>query len=104
MTEFTIPQQLESQRLILRMFREGDWRSMHAHCSNPECTRYTLGRVLAEGESWRQTATLAGHWLLRGYAPYALAVGASFERETDFRGRRFPVFRHAFPAEGRPTA
>ena len=34
----------------------------------------------------------------------ALAVGASFERETDFRGRRFQVFRHAFPAEGRPTA
>lgn len=78
MTEFTIPQQLESESLILRMFREADWRSMHAHYSNPECTRYTLGRVLTEGESWRQTATLAGHWLLRGYGPCALEDKASW--------------------------
>lgn len=77
MTEFAIPQRLESERLILRMFREGDWHSMHAHYSHPECTRYTLGRVLSEGESWRQTATLAGHWLLRGYGPYALEDKAS---------------------------
>jgi RimJ/RimL family protein N-acetyltransferase len=173
MSEFTIPQRLDSERLILRPFVEADWRSMHAHYSHPECTRYTLGRVLTEGESWRLTATLAGHWLLRGYGPYALedkasgtmigaaglwhpvdfpereikwalhpdcwgqgyaseaarcvlrmaqavypqsppisfidrdnagsirvalAVGATFERELDFRGRRFQVYRHAYPA------
>lgn len=74
---FEIPQQIESARLILRMFREDDWRSMHAHYSNPECTRFTLGRQLSEGESWRMTATLAGHWLLRGYGPYALEEKAS---------------------------
>lgn len=173
MSEFTIPQRLESERLILRPFVEADWRSMHAHYAHPECTRYTLGRVLSEGESWRLTATLAGHWLLRGYGPYALedrasgtmigaaglwhpvdfpereikwalhpdwwglgyaseaarcvlrmaqtvypeqppisfidrdnagsirvalAVGAAFEREMDFRGRRFQVFRHRYAA------
>lgn len=70
--QFQIPQQLETKRLTLRMFREADWRSMHAHYANPECTRFTLGRVLSEGESWRMCATLAGHWLLRGYGPYAL--------------------------------
>lgn len=77
MNQYKIPTQLESERLILRMFREDDWRPMHAHYSHPECTRYTLGRVLSEGESWRLTATLAGHWLLRGYGPYALQEKAS---------------------------
>jgi len=79
MSLFQIPQRLETERLILRMFREEDWRGMHAHYSNPECTRFTLGRVLTEGESWRLTATLAGHWLLRGYGPYALEDKASGE-------------------------
>jgi RimJ/RimL family protein N-acetyltransferase len=77
MSEFAIPQRLESERLILRMFEEADWRSMHAHYANPDCTRFTLGRVLSEGESWRMTATLAGHWLMRGYGPYALEEKAS---------------------------
>lgn len=77
MSQFEIPPRIESDRLILRQFREGDWRGMHAHYSDPECTRHTLGRVLSEGESWRLTATLAGHWLLRGYGPYALEEKAS---------------------------
>ena len=79
MNEYAIPPRLESDRLILRMFREDDWRSMHAHYGNPDCTRFTLGRVLSEGESWRMTATLAGHWLLRGYGPYALEEKAGGE-------------------------
>lgn len=77
MKQFEIPPRLESERLVLRMFCEADWAGMHAHYANPECTRFTLGRVLSEGESWRQTATLAGHWLLRGYGPYALEEKAS---------------------------
>jgi len=77
MVMYAIPPRLESERLILRMFREEDWRSMHSHYSCPDCTRFTLGRVLSEGESWRMTATLAGHWLLRGYGPYAVEEKAS---------------------------
>ncbi len=69
---FLIPERLETARLRLRPFREEDWQGMHRHYSDPACTRYTLGRMLSEGESWRLTATLAGHWLLRGYGPYAL--------------------------------
>jgi len=76
MTSFLIPERAESARLILRMFREDDWRAMHAHYADPASTRYTIGRPLSEGESWRLTATLAGHWLLRGYGPYALEAKA----------------------------
>lgn len=72
MSAFTIPPRLETDRLVLRMFREEDWQAMHAHYADPVCTRHTLGRTLSEGESWRMTAALAGHWLLRGYGPYAV--------------------------------
>ncbi|HLO65221.1 MAG TPA: GNAT family N-acetyltransferase [Azonexus sp.] len=75
--QFLIPERLETARLLLRPFREEDWQAMHRHYSDPACTRYTLGRSLSEGESWRLTATLAGHWLLRGYGPYALEEKAS---------------------------
>lgn len=71
---FLIPEELFSERLHLRPFREADWQGMHRHYSDPACTRHTLGRVLSEGESWRLTATLAGHWLLRGYGPYAVVA------------------------------
>lgn len=172
MTSFLILECVETPRLRLRPFRESDWTAMHAHYADLESTRYTLGRTLGEGESWRLTATLAGHWLLRGYGPYALeakadgrvlgtvglwhpvdfpereikwalhpaargqgyaseaarrvqqvaaaafpgrppisfidrdnaasirvalAVNACFESETDFRGRRFQVYRHPAP-------
>lgn len=74
---FTLPTHLASERLHLRPFAEADWEGMHRHYCNPECTRFTVGRALSEGESWRQTATLAGHWLLRGYGPYAVEEMAS---------------------------
>lgn len=77
MSEFEIPTRLESERLVLRMFHEDDWRCMHTHYGNADCTRYTVGRALSEGESWRLTATLAGHWLLRGYGPYAVEEKSS---------------------------
>ena len=77
MNDYAIPSRLVSERLVLRLFREEDWQGMHAHYGDPDCTRFTLGRVLSEGESWRMTAALAGHWQLRGYGPYALEEKAS---------------------------
>ncbi|MCV2352849.1 GNAT family N-acetyltransferase [Paucibacter sp. B2R-40] len=67
-----IPTRLESERLILRPFVHSDWPALHAHYADPECTRFTFGRALSEGESWRALASMAGHWVLRGYGPYAL--------------------------------
>lgn len=72
-----IPMTLTTRRLSLRQFVHEDWRAMHEHYSDPECTRYTLGRALSEGESWRTMASLLGHWVLRGYGPYALVENAS---------------------------
>jgi len=72
MHDFLIPTHIESPRLVLRMLQDADWRALHEQYSDEECTRYTLGRVLTEGESWRTMSTILGHWMLRGYGPYAV--------------------------------
>ncbi|WP_028455906.1 GNAT family N-acetyltransferase [Chitinilyticum litopenaei] len=73
----TIPRQLASERLILREFRHDDWPELHAHYADEACTRFTFRRALSEGESWRAMASMAGHWALRGYGPYAIEERAS---------------------------
>ncbi len=70
--EYSIPTQLETDRLLLRMFQHKDWKDMHAYYGDEESMRYTTGRTLTEGETWRTMAGAAGHWLLRGYGPYAV--------------------------------
>lgn len=72
-----IPHKIETPRLILRQFAHEDWSTMHEHYSDPDCTKYTLGRALSEGESWRTMASLVGHWALRGYGPYAIEEKAT---------------------------
>lgn len=71
-TPLRVPQTLETERLLLRMFVEDDWRALHEHYSDAECTRFTFRRPLTEGGSWRAMASMVGHWQLRGYGPYAL--------------------------------
>ena len=73
----TVPTSLTTERLTLRQFAPDDWRAMHEHYSDLECTRFTFGRALTEGESWRAVASMVGHWQLRGYGPYAVVVNAS---------------------------
>ncbi|MBU2704078.1 RimJ/RimL family protein N-acetyltransferase [Sporomusaceae bacterium BoRhaA] len=70
--KFRIPEQLETKQLVLRMFKEDDWRDLHEYYSDDACIKYTIGRVLTEAESWREIAIRTGHWFLRGYGPYAV--------------------------------
>ena len=71
-SRFTIPEGLETERLVLRMFVEDDWRALHEHYSDAECTRFTFRRALTEAATWRAMASMVGHWQLRGYGPYAV--------------------------------
>ena len=64
--------QLETNRLILRQFRDDDWRDLHAYYGDAVATRFTFGRALNEGDTWRVMSGMLGHWQLRGYGPYAL--------------------------------
>jgi len=69
---YLIPELLETPRLRLRPFVHDDWRAMHEHYSDPECTRFTFGRAFSEAGTWRAMASMVGHWQLRGYGPYAI--------------------------------
>ena len=69
---YAIPEKVETERLILRVFKESDWVDLHKLYSDPDCTQYTIQRTLTEGESWRAMATMIGHWQIRGYGPYAV--------------------------------
>jgi len=75
--KFLIPEIIESKRLVLRTFKDSDWRDLHALYSDGECIKYTIQRSLTEGESWRTMAAMIGHWHLRGYGPYAVVEKAS---------------------------
>ncbi|MEO6659948.1 MAG: GNAT family N-acetyltransferase [Burkholderiaceae bacterium] len=72
-----VPHSIINARISLRQFVADDWRALHEHYSDPECTRFAFGRALAEGESWRAMASMVGHWQLRGFGPYAVVEQAS---------------------------
>lgn len=64
---------LETERLVLRMFREDDLEQYARICSDPEVVRYLGdGKTLNRAEAWRQMAMILGHWELRGYGPWAV--------------------------------
>lgn len=86
-----VPQQLETERLILRQFQNNDWRELYAYYADSEVTKYTVGRALTEGETWRTMASMVGHWTLHGYGPYAIT-----ERES---GKILGVVGFWYPAD-----
>jgi RimJ/RimL family protein N-acetyltransferase len=69
---------LETERLILRMFREADFEAHALICSEPEVMRFLgEGRPLDRFEAWRSMAMILGHWQLRGYGPWAVEERSS---------------------------
>jgi RimJ/RimL family protein N-acetyltransferase len=62
---------LESQRLRLRAWREGDLEPYAHFCANPATARF-LGGVCGREDAWRRLAAFLGHWVLRGYGNWAI--------------------------------
>lgn len=89
-SHFKVPERLETERLVLRMFRDEDWRAMHEYFSDPESVRFTFGRAQTEGGSWRAIASILGHWQLRSYGPYALEEKAT-QKVLGTVGLWFPI-------------
>ncbi len=64
---------LETDRLLLRWFREDDHEQFCKINSDPEVMRFLGdGKPLTAMESWRQMATFMGHWYFRGYGVWAV--------------------------------
>lgn len=69
--------QLETERLLLRMWREDDFESYAGICADPEVMRYLGGKPLNRLDAWRNMAAMVGHWHLRGYGHWAVEEKAS---------------------------
>ena len=76
MTTFATIPTLETERLILRGFREDDHASLCVIESDEEMTRFT-GGVHNEDQAWRYMAVMIAHWTLRGFGPFALEEKAT---------------------------
>jgi RimJ/RimL family protein N-acetyltransferase len=68
---------LETDRLVLRMFREDDFEAYARLCADPEVMRFLGGKAFDRIESWRNMASIIGHWHLRGYGHWAVEEKAS---------------------------
>jgi RimJ/RimL family protein N-acetyltransferase len=66
---------IETPRLLLRQFRQSDLDAYAAICADEEVMRYIgEGRPLTRSETWRNMATVLGHWHLRGYGLWAVEL------------------------------
>jgi len=67
---------LESERLILRGWREADFEPFAAIYASQDEARY-IGGVHTRDDGWRRMASYIGHWVLRGYGHWVLEDKAS---------------------------
>lgn len=68
---------LETERLVLRQFRESDLDVYAQICADPEVMQYVgAGQPLTRAEAWRSIATILGHWQLRGFGLWAVETKA----------------------------
>ena len=69
---------LQTERLILRLFREADLDAYAEMSGDAEVMRYLgSGLPLTRAEAWRSMALMLGHWQLRGYGLWAVEERAS---------------------------
>jgi RimJ/RimL family protein N-acetyltransferase len=79
---------LETERLLLRPFREDDLDAYALLVADAEVMRYLGdGRTLNRVEAWRQMAFFLGHWTLRGYGLWAAVL-----KETNALAGRIGLF------------
>jgi RimJ/RimL family protein N-acetyltransferase len=67
---------LETERLIMRGWRQEDFEALAAILADPEVMKH-LGPTLGRTDAWRNMASSIGHWALRGYGAWAV------ERKSD---------------------
>ncbi|WP_165244125.1 GNAT family N-acetyltransferase [Paludisphaera soli] len=63
---------LETERLILRQFRDSDLDAYAEMTSDPEVMHYLGSGPMNRAEAWRNMATILGHWTLRGFGIWAV--------------------------------
>lgn len=64
-----------SERLVLRAFTPADFEPLAAFFADPVSASY--GGPCGRDEAWRKFAVYSGHWVLRGFGPWALEEKSS---------------------------
>lgn len=82
---------IESERLIMRSFRDDDFEPMARFFASDVSSFY--GGPCDRIQAWRKFAVYPGHWALRGYGPFALEVRES----GDFIGICGPWYPEGWP-------
>jgi RimJ/RimL family protein N-acetyltransferase len=67
---------LETERLILRSFRNDDHEPVAAFYEHDSGAHY-VGGPMTSHDAWRRIAAFIGHWHLRGFGPFALEEKAT---------------------------
>lgn len=62
---------IETERLVLRGFREDDLDAYAAMMADPDVMRF-LGGAQQRSDAWRGMASVLGHWALRGFGLWAV--------------------------------
>ena len=69
---------VETERLVLRPWRESDVDPYLELTADPEAMRYLgFGETMDREGTWRNIALILGHWALRGYGFWAVEEKAS---------------------------
>lgn len=64
---------LETERLLLRWFREDDFDDLYEISGDAEVMQFLGdGKPVTPLETWRQMASWMGHWYFRGYGGWAV--------------------------------
>lgn len=85
---------LETARLRLRIFGEGDLDALSTMYGDAETMRHIgEGKTFNRGETWRAMSSMLGHWLLRGYGMWAIELKGTGE----MIGRAGFIFPEGWP-------
>src|SRR5947207_1838786 len=67
---------IETERLLLRWFREDDFAAYAEIAGDPEVMKF-IGGQQTHFEAWRAMASHIGHWHFRGYGVFAVEEKSS---------------------------
>ena len=86
--------QLETERLLLRPFKQDDFEDYARITAYPDVMRYIgNGQPLSRADAWRSMAVHLGHWQLRGYGMW----GAELKETGRVIGRIGLYFPESWP-------
>ena len=71
-TELKPMPRIETERLILREWRQEDIAPAIAFMADADVTRYTVGAPQSPIDAWRGLTAIVGHWYVRGYGFWAV--------------------------------